>query len=182
MRPRKKTPELAAQVNYVLESVKAFDMAPRRRGFFRLNRVSNASGENGEVKQIEAFKFLGAVYQKCDRLIAVKGSLFEQKAFGLWKKQDIRSYRIAKFYKTHFWYNSTKCVLLESAELQELGTTLLDGIKPDDRYLVQAYLTAGAAAIVTTDAPLKALLDAHSIRCELCDEFLNWYLQGNRTS
>jgi hypothetical protein len=141
---------------------------------------SDASGENGEVNRNEALRFLDTVYQKCDRFITVKGSPFEQKAFRLWEKRDVRSYRIAKFYKTHLWFNPAKSALVEPAALPNLPPTLLDGIKPDDRYLVEAYLTSGAAAIVTTDAPLRALLVRHGIRCELREEFLNRYLRGNR--
>jgi predicted nucleic acid-binding protein len=43
-------------------------------------------------------------------------------------------------------------------------------VKPDDWYLVQAYLTAKADAIITTDESLKEVLSSHNLPVLLRDE------------
>lgn len=138
---------------------------------------ADLTGQNTERSRREAFLLLQCILARCDRIIAVKSSPFERKAFALWGKEDVWSRRIAKFYRNNFWYNSAKCVLLEPSALRELPVTLANEVNADDRYLVQAYLTAGAEVVVTTDGALKSALDRHGIRCELRDPFLTSYLQ-----
>lgn len=139
---------------------------------------SDLSGENATERQKEAFKFLRAVFNKCDRIVTVKGSKFEQKAMRLWRQadvmQDLTCRKIAKFLKGSFWYNSDKTLLLDENQLQDPLAGV--GIKADDQYLLQAYLTAQASVIVTTDNPLRDLLASHGIVCEKRDDFVPDYI------
>lgn len=78
-----------------------------------------------------------------------------------------------------FLYNPQKSVLLERSALLELPGALVKEITPDDKYVVQAHLTAGAVAIVTTDTKLKSALHKHRIRCERRDDFVESYLSDS---
>jgi hypothetical protein len=137
---------------------------------------SDLAGENSTNSQRETFQFLEAVFTKCDRIVTVKGSRFEEKALGFWKLTDVTRRGIAKFYKERFWYNSDKCLLLDPAELQHLEDVISNKVKADDRYLVRACLTSKAMAIVTTDNPLRNALDGHGIPCRLRQEFVPEYI------
>lgn len=138
---------------------------------------TDLAGDNSVKAQAEAFALLEAVFNKCDRIVAVKGSQFEQKAFALWKHEDVVRRRIARYYKTHFWYNADKTMLLEDSYLQSLPEQIAQSIKSDDHYLIQAYLTAGATVIVTTDSPLKDAALRNNINCQSRDEFVRAYVE-----
>ena len=59
---------------------------------------------------------------------------------------------------------------------QDVPEELLDSLPAEDAYLVEAYLSAGADTLVTTDRGLyEALADSESISCWTRDEFLNGY-------
>ncbi len=78
-----------------------------------------------------------------------------------------------------FLYNPEKSISLECSALRELPGALVKEITPDDKYVVQACLTGGAVAIVTTDTKLKSALHKHRIRCERRDEFIESYLSDS---
>ena len=137
---------------------------------------ADLSGENTRDAQREAFKFLQAIYSKCDRVVTVKGSRFDQKLFGLWSQRDITRNRIARFYKDSFRYNSDKTVILEENELEELPEQLAAEVKDDDQYLVRAYLTSNASEFVTTDNDLKDVLIRHGIASKHRQEFVLTYI------
>ena len=137
---------------------------------------SDLAGENSPERQRETFQFLEAVFIKCDRIVTVKGSRFEEKALGLWKQTDVTRRGIAKFYRDRFWYNSEKTHLLEQAALEELGEAVANEVKPDDHYLVRACLTSNAVSIVTTDNPLKNILEKHGIPCKHRQDFVPDYI------
>ena len=134
------------------------------------------AGENTVDKQREAFQFLEAIYNKCDRVVTVRGSRFDEKFMGLFRHSDVTRLGIAKFFKDRFWYNSNKLVLLEGDQLRDLPEPLATEIEDSDHYLVRAYLTANATEIVTTDNPLKDVLTKHGIACRHRQEFVPTYI------
>lgn len=133
--------------------------------------------ENGIEKQKETFRFLSAVFRKCDRIVTVKGSGFQQKAVALWRRADVMqgvTREVAKFYKAYFWYNSDKAILLEENQLHNLPPAI--NVNIDDQYLIQAYLTAQASVVITTDNPLVGVLANHGIICMHRDKFVPNYI------
>jgi hypothetical protein len=103
----------------------------------------------------------------------VKGSSFHAKAWKLCSATTPPVRQIGREFKLKFLYNSRKCRLLDENELAEFPSTLQ--VKPDDQYLVRAQLTVPSSIIVTTDAPLKTILDAAGIPCEHRDQFVSRY-------
>ena len=137
---------------------------------------SDLAGENSADKQRESFEFLEAVFNKCDRIVIVKASRFDEKAMEFWKHTDLTRRGVAKFWKDRFWYNSDKSVLLDQAQLQDLPSQVANDVKTGDQYLVRAYLTSMASVIVTTDNPLKEALETHGINCKHRKDFVPRYV------
>lgn len=137
---------------------------------------SDLAGENTKNEQGEAYQFLEAIFNKCDRVVTVRGSMFDQKFIGLFRHTDVTRRRIAKFYKARFWYNADKSVMLEEDQLQDLPQPLATEVDHGDRYLVRAYLTSNASEIVTTDNSLKDVLVRHGIACRHRQEFVPTYI------
>lgn len=139
---------------------------------------SDLAGENTVGEQRETFEFLGAIYNKCDRIVSVRGSRFDQKFFELFRYSDVIRLGFAKFFKARFWYNSQKTLMLEEEQLQDLPEAIATDteVKHKDHYLVRAYLTAKASQIVTTDNPLKDALTKHGIVCRHRQEFVPTYI------
>lgn len=137
---------------------------------------SDLAGENTADEQRETFEFLRAIYNKCDRVVSVRGSRFDQKFFELFRHSDVIRLSFAKFFKTRFWYNSQKTLILGEDELQKLPETIATEVQHKDHYLVRAYLTSKASEIVTTDNPLKNALTKHGIACSHRQEFVPTYI------
>jgi len=142
---------------------------------------ADLAGDNSMKAQGEAFAFLEAVFNRCDRIVTVRGSQFEQKAFALWTHHDITRRRIARYYRAHFWYNANKTTLLEESDLQPIPEQIANSIESKDHYLIQAYLTVHAKVIVTTDNPLKDAARRNNINCQPRDQFIQAYVEQNRT-
>ncbi len=141
---------------------------------------SDLAGENTVEKQRETSLFLETVFKKCDRVVRVKGSRFDQKAMRFWRHTDVTRRTIARVFEAQFLYNSEKSVVLEEDQLQDLPTQLATAINPDDHYLVRAYLASNATVIVTTDNLLHGVLTRHSIACQQRDEFVPAYISQHR--
>jgi len=137
---------------------------------------SDLAGENSADRQRESFEFLEAVFSKCDRIVIVKGSRFDEKAMEFWRHTDLTRRRIARFWKDRFWYNSDKAVLFDQAQLQDLPAQVAKDVKTDDQYLVRAHLTVKQSVVVTTDNPLKDALERHGIHCKHRQDFVLGYI------
>lgn len=136
---------------------------------------SDLSGDNSDEAQKEAFEFIQAIYNKCDRIVTVKGSKFNQKAFDLCKHTDVKRREIVKYYKAKIWFNSKKSLNLEQSALKPVPDHISKATKEDDHYLIRAYLTADASVIVTTDNPLKTAVN-NDIKCQFRNEFVPSYI------
>jgi len=87
------------------------------------------------------------------------------------KRSDDPAVReVRKFLHQQVLLDSQKCRLLSQENLCPLPCALRQVVKPDDWYLVQAYLTAKADAIITTDGSLKEVLSSHNLPVLLRDE------------
>jgi hypothetical protein len=140
---------------------------------------ADALGENGRSHQIEALQVLEGLDRGPDSIVVVNGSRFHAKAWKLCSATTPPARQIGRDFKMKFLYNSLKCRLLDETELAEIPSSL-QGVKPDDRYLVRAQLTVPGSIIVTTDAPLKTILDAASIPCEHREQFVSRYAASKR--
>lgn len=137
---------------------------------------SDLSGENGKDKQKETFEFLSTIYNKCDQIVIVRGSRYDQKTIKFWRHSDVTRHRFAKFYQSRFLYNSDKSIILEQDRLPLLPQHIVRRVNRDDHYIIQAYLAQPDSAIITTDAPLKDILIKDGIKCQHRDEFVPSYI------
>jgi len=145
---------------------------------------SDLNGDNNKEKQEEAFYFLETLYKRCDRIAVAKGSKFQQKEKNFLKNANIdpdtTKKMIAKLYLGMIRFNSQKYeeVDIEGEEGFEID---LEGINPDDLYLVKTYYKIGAP-IITTDNELMNILESKGIPCKLRDAFLQEYLKKGTES
>ncbi|MER3473887.1 MAG: hypothetical protein C4335_07600 [Armatimonadota bacterium] len=129
-------------------------------------------GENGLERQQQAFRFLEQLVQKCDMLVSMKGSAFEQKFYNLCLFRDVRTPQIVRYCRNFVLNNSQKYLAIDQHDCPPLAEDWQ--IKPDDRYLAR-LATAGHGIVVTTDAPLMQELRVHQIECIHRDELLDVY-------
>jgi len=134
---------------------------------------SDLNGENGREKQKEAYYFLETLFKKCDRIAVAKGSKFQQKECNFSKNAptDVVKRKIARLYFSRIRKNSKKYEEVDIEEEKDVG---LEGINPDDLYLVKTYYKTNGL-IITTDNKLWKILKSKNILCELRDEFLRGY-------
>lgn len=129
------------------------------------------SGENGEEKLKEAFKFLEFVYEKCDKIATIKDSRFEKKFFNFCERSDSISREIVKFYMGFIFYNSEKYISVNEKECPQIPEDILLE-DSDDYYLVKLYYKL-QCPIITTDSDLLKL--RNKLQCEHRDNFLLHY-------
>ncbi len=142
---------------------------------------ADLSGSNTPKNQEEALEFLESIFQVCDRIVSVKGEQFNQKAVNFWQYSDLNCRRIARYYTEKFMYNPAKLLNLERAELESVPEHISQKVRhQDDYYLIQAYLTAGASVIVTTDSDILGAGINGDINCQHRDEFVPSYIQQHR--
>ena len=133
-------------------------------------------GENGVVKQKESFRFIVAVYEKCDQLFTAEQSKFMVKAFGFLKCGDIPRRKIAKILSRNFIFNDRKLKGFKESELSFLQENILKSVNVDDHYLLQVYFTKPDSTIITTDGRLISKLIEYSISYEHRDTFIPSYI------
>ena len=133
---------------------------------------SDVSGERGEANQAETGRFLEAFLQSGDRVVVVRGSAFDTKAWKQCKSLDSRALLLARRFVRSIRFDPDKCLLLESTALPALPKELTRPVNVDDHYLVQAQLAVPGSVVVTTDSALRQVLLGHGLRCEDRDAFL----------
>lgn len=138
---------------------------------------ADLAGENQAKHQQESFRLLQQIFERCDQLVTVAGSVFVTKCWKLAKEAHTGVPKKAvKVFRAQFIYNSQKLTQYEESELLPLPEDLRCHVKQKDHYLLQAYLTAKADEIVTTDRPLMEVLNQHNIRYRSREDFLRQYL------
>lgn len=129
-------------------------------------------GENGLERQQQAFQFLERLVRKCDMLVSMKGSAFEQKFYNLCLLRDVVVRQIVRYCRNFILSNSQKYLTVVEHDCPPLPDDW--NVKPDDRYLA-CLATAGHGTVVTTDAPLIQELRHHQIECIHRDDLLDVY-------
>ena len=141
---------------------------------------SDASGENGNVRQRETFQFVFAIFHICDRIVVVRGSKFQDKASSFWKHTDTARRTFARFFTESILYNSAKTQFLDPDQLAALPDNLMQETQPEDRHLAQAQLTTRDSIVITTDTGLISALEHHRVPCKHRDNFVADYLAVHR--
>lgn len=136
---------------------------------------ADLNGENGEKKQKEAMDFLFTLLKKCDKIAVAKGSKFQQKErnFSENASSDTKKHMIARFYFSTIKLDQRKYNEIEIEENEKIN---LEGINPDDSYLVKTYEKT-KALIISTDNKLITNLKKYNIPCKSRDEFLKEYIK-----
>ncbi len=133
------------------------------------------TGENGEEKRKESFKFLECILKICDEIAIMKKSKFSKKLWKVAKNKDLKTIKIVKFFISKILHNSRKCRIYEYENKHYLG-----GIKEDDIYLYNLYILIEEKekCIITTDNPLLNVLKNHKIKVCSREKFIKSYLKN----
>ncbi|GBC97100.1 hypothetical protein HRbin16_02920 [bacterium HR16] len=130
------------------------------------------NGENGDEKRAEAFAFVEKVLHKCDMIVSLKQSPFEQKFFQLCQRTDVVTRRIVRFFRMQILQNQQKYRTYAEADCPPLPDE--SAVKTDDVYLVRLGL-GGYGTVVTTDNPLLQRLQEMNVPCIHRDTLLKQY-------
>ena len=141
---------------------------------------ADLGGDNGEDRRRESFRFLEAVFARCDRIVIPTGTEFARKFWDLCSKAasgDLR-HGIVRYFRQRFEQNSSKTYkfALKTDTPEQLEPER--NVKPDDHYLVLTFRQSNADLLVTTDRPLISALRKLGIPAAYRDEFLREYLSG----
>ncbi len=128
-------------------------------------------GDNGAARQREAAAFLNALYASTDNLVLPREKRWLDKAGRLMRLGD------GHLVDTR---NQLLTLILDPNRAIDVRTSREDvpddlRVPKEDEYLVEAYLSASADLLVTTDGRLCESLAGSRIACRLRDEFLAGY-------
>ena len=112
-------------------------------------------GENGEERRVQAFRFLETLCGKCDILVTLRHSPFEQKFFETCQRSENTTRAIVRLFRLAIYNNQQKYLSVEEDDC----SLPLEGVpaKPDDLYLVR-LAASGYGTVVTSDHPLIQIL------------------------
>ena len=132
-------------------------------------------GENGEAVQRETAIFLNDFYTSHDKLVLPREPRWSQKAYQLMTLGDARLRNTSKQFHSLI-RDLNRVIDVRTTERVEVPEELRLSLPAEDVYLVEAYLSAGAETLVTTDEKLhKPLACSEAVSCRLRDEFLSGY-------
>ncbi|MDI6734678.1 MAG: hypothetical protein QME42_00535 [bacterium] len=140
---------------------------------------ADLNDDNGSKKQKESIYFLETLWERCDKIAVGKGSKFQQKEWEFsGNATDTIKRLIAKLYFGKIKLNSLK---YEEVDIEGCKEIDLEGMNPDDFYLVKTYYKT-KAPIITTDNKLVNILQSENIPCKLRDIFLEEYEKETDTT
>ena len=132
-------------------------------------------GENGEAVQQQTAAFLNAFHASRDKLVWPGEHRWSQKAYQLMTQGDARLRNTSKQFHSLI-RGSDRVVDVRTTVPVDVPEEIRDSLPAEDAYLVEAYLSAGADTLVTTDRGLyEALSGYEAVSCRLRDEFLIGY-------
>ena len=131
-------------------------------------------GDNGPERRRRTRAFMEAFDASGDSLVIPNEPRWLRKAYGLKRKQEPEGKAIGKLVR-RMLANPRLAIQVET-NAAPIPEDLLRETPPEDVYLVEAYLSAGADTLVTTDEGLHgALADFAVVDCLLRDDFLAGY-------
>ena len=136
-----------------------------------------ASGDPGA--QHRALEVVTRLAKSNHQIIVITGSPFERKAFACCKSHDVACSKIGAAFHRMIRLNSDRCRLLDATGAPAL-TDAFVAVKDDDRYLIQAQLSAPGSVLITTDQPLREIVQAAGRECLSPAEFIATYLQDQQ--
>ena len=132
-------------------------------------------GDNGEVVQQQTAAFLNAFHASRDKLVWPEEPRWTQKAYQLMTLGDARLRNTSKQFHS-LMFDSSRVIDVRATAPVDVPEELRDSLPAEDAYLVEAYLSADADTLVTTDQGLHdALTDYEPVSCRMRDEFLGGY-------
>jgi hypothetical protein len=137
---------------------------------------ADLSGNNDIQHQREALVVIERLPSSSHQIVIIEGSAFDQKAWSLCKNTSpVLVQRIGGIYVARIRQNSDRCLILKPEQVIALPDELAKAIKADDHYLIQAQLTVKDSILVTTDNPLREVLDKAGLSSLSREEFLRDY-------
>ncbi|MFZ0761906.1 MAG: hypothetical protein WAM69_18320 [Candidatus Sulfotelmatobacter sp.] len=136
---------------------------------------ADLSGENGRGHQLKTVTLIENLVQSNHQIVVIEGSQFDRKAWSLCKSTNHMVVQAVVAFVVNIRQNSDRCLILKPQAATALPAELAAAIKPDDHYLIQAQFAVEGAIIVTTDAPLRQVLDRAGLPCIFREEFLDNY-------
>lgn len=131
-------------------------------------------GDNGPERRRRTRAFMEAFESSGDSLVIPNEPRWRRKAYGLMRRQEPEGKAIGKLVR-RMLLNPKLAVQVET-DAALISEDLLRETPSEDIYLVEAYLSAGADTLVTTDEGLHgALADFAVVDCLLRDDFLAGY-------
>ena len=132
-------------------------------------------GQNGEAVQLQTATFLNDFHASRDKLVLPREPRWMQKAHQLMTQGDARLRSISKQFHSLI-RDSNRVIDVRTTERADVPEELRLSLPAEDVYLVEAYLSAGADTLVTTDVRLhEALAGSESVSCRMREEFLSGY-------
>ena len=132
-------------------------------------------GDNGEAFQRQTAAFLNAFHASRDKLVLPREPRWTRKAHRVMGQGDARLRNSSKQFHSLI-RDLNRVIDVRTTERVEVPEELRLSLPAEDVYLVEAYLSAGAEALVTTDEKLhKPLACSEAVSCRLRDEFLSGY-------
>ena len=131
--------------------------------------------DNGDAAFQETAQFLIAFQQSEDILIIPGEERWKRKAFQLMMMSDVRQ-RVVSRLLHGLLQDSDRTIRIQPEENPPIPQDLLDRLPCEDIYLVQAYVSAGADLLVTTDQGLLYAIGEHDdVNCRMREDFLAEY-------
>ncbi len=136
---------------------------------------ADLSGENGRDHQLQIVSLIENLAVSEHQVVVIEGSQFDRKAWSLCKSANQLVVQAVVAFVVSIRQNSDRCLILKPDAAAVLPDEIAVKTKPDDHYLIQAQLAVDGAVLVTTDAPLRAVLDGAGLPCISREEFLDNY-------
>ena len=131
-------------------------------------------GDNGPERRRRTRAFMEAFESSSDRLVIPNEPRWLRKAYGLMRRQEPEGKAVGKLVRRML--SNPKLAVQVETDAAPIPEDLLRETPSEDIYLVEAYLSAGADTLVTTDEGLHgALADFAVVDCLLRDDFLAGY-------
>ena len=131
-------------------------------------------GDNGPERRRRTRAFMEAFEASGDSLVIPNEPRWRRKAYGLMRRQEPEGKAIGKLVRRML--SNPRIAIQVETNAALISEDLLCETPPEDVYLVEACLSAGADTLVTTDRVLHgALADFDVVDCLLRCEFLAGY-------